>query len=542
MPIDKYAKGLREYLRILRRQRLVVAATLLVVVIATGLVSIRMTPIYEAAAELEIQPVALGVTEATNVLEQLVDPQRGLQTQVELIRSEAVVGRAAEDLGLDSSEVLHNNLDVNLKRDTQIVEITVLHSDPREAERWANGVAGAYIDYRRDRAIQHMLIIGEELTTKIEEVQGRIEELDRQTEGSVAAQERVRAERDALVTQRQTLESQLRALPGTGALRQGGGDIIAEASAGGEPVRPNLMVNLAVGTAVGAMLALGFAFLVEELTDKIRRPEEIEERLGGTILGYLPAVKPVRRGPPTLVMLDDPTSGASEAFRTLRTNLRFLSLEQPLRTILITSAMPGEGKTTTASNLAVAFAQAGTKTILLSADLRRPTAHKLFGLHDTSGVVDSLNPDFPLEISLQETEVRNLRFMGAGGLPPNPTEILGSARFAALLESLADLSGVVVIDATPILGLADASALAHRVDAVVFVVDPHRLTRRELSHAGAQMRKAGGTILGAVINSVEPEEGYGYYYQQYYFGLDEEEETEEELPKPVEEPERQPSR
>jgi capsular exopolysaccharide synthesis family protein len=533
MPLEQQPiqqQGIREYLRILRRRRWLVWGTFVGVVFTTWLVSARMTPIFEATAQLEAQPPVLGNIQEVRGLD-TGTTDRDLQTQAAQMKSYEVLTRAAAALHLASPDELDGALEVKVRPDTSILEVTVQHREPGEAEKYADAVIAAYRTYRQDRAIEQVTISRDNLNKQIQDVQGKITELDQRVAGNPEAVTLTKSERDALVTRLQTLEASQQSLPGPDLIRSSTGELLDKARAAPDPVRPKIVTNLAVGTAVGLLLAVGLALLTETLADRIANPDEIEERLSTSILGQVPSVKEARAGDqPSLVILDDPVSGAAEAYRTIRTNLRFLSLERPLKTIMLTSAVPGEGKTSTAANMAVAFAQAGTRTILLSADLRKPSAHKFFGVPDAVGLVGALNPEVSLEKSLQATGVKNFRIMAAGGLPPNPTEILGSARFTTLLTALSEASDMLIIDAPPALGLADASALASKVDGVLFVVDTHKVNRRELSHAADQIRRAGGRIVGAVMNAVEPEEGYGYYYPHYYQEI-EEEEQEEEAPR-----------
>lgn len=578
MEPEEAGPNLREYLRILKRRRWIMLATLATVVIATALASLRMTPIYEGEAQVEIQPAApTSISRETQVLQSLLDPQRSLATQVELIKSFEVLKIAAEDLGLPSTSPLKEGLDVRLVGQTEIVEIRVEQERPDEARDWTMAVANAYISFRRQRALDAVLAASEEIGKQIEEVQTKIAEQDRilgdlkgasddakrersalqaqvetleaelsapqpspappsRSKLSQMQQLRLRiadldrriadyegggggpqAERDRLVSRLVALDSQRASLPDAEALQRGGGTIIAPARIPSEPVRPNMLTNLSLAVALGLALAVGVAFLAESLDDRMRSPEEVEQKVGAPILGHVPYVKEWSGEEAFLVSSKEPSSGAAESYRTLRTNLRFLSLEQPLRTILVTSAMAEEGKSTTAANLAVALAEGGSRTILISCDLRRPSAHKFFGLSDGKGLVDALDPEFPLELALQTNSAKNLRVLSAGGLLPNPTEILASPRFSHLLRRLAEAADVVVIDSPPVLGLADAGVLASKVDGVLLVVDIHETTRRALTHAADQIRKAGGQIIGALMNAVEPQEGYGYYYQYYYY-------------------------
>lgn len=515
--------SLGDYLQILRRRRGVALITFLVVVAVAAIVTLQMTPIYAATTKVEIQPVG----------DSLGGPfeDSSLQTQVALIKSDAVLKRAAEELTLPSTEPLVENLDVQLVSDTRIVEITITDPLPAEALVRASAVADAYIAFRRERAIEHVLLADQEISERIDEVKRQIDEIGEPQEPSEEA------EREALDGQLQALQVQRQTLPEADVLRRGGGSVIDPAIALPDAVRPNLMLNASFAVVVGITLAIAFALLFESLDDRVRNQDEVERRLGATILGHIPAIQ--RRGPTDLHHLsvaDDPGSGTAEAFRTLRTNLRFMAMEHPLDTLMVTSATTGEGKSTVTANLAVSFAQAGKRTILVSADLRRPSIHDYFDLKNEVGLMDALDPDFPLERALKSCGISNLRVMPSGGIPPNPTEVLGSARLSRLMDSLAEISDIVIVDAPPVLGLADASTFAHRTDGVVFVVDVHETTRRQLSHSADQLRKAGGRIIGAVVNRIQPEQGYDYYYYQsnyYTDSTDDDEDADIEKIKPA---------
>lgn len=569
---------LREYLHILRRRRLLIIGVVLAVVAGTLLASWRMTPIYAGVSRVEIQPVGATSDETAQLLEAIVDPSRRLQTQVELIKSQPVLERAAEELGLPSTEELEESLEVELLTDTQIVEITVEHPVAEEAADWANAVATAYIAHRRDRALEQILASSEEIERRVAETKGeiqkrdaalanldssatqlkaerdrlqaelateeaelsapqpspapisrfrlnqieemrvRIAEIDRQIEDFESGGDATKAERDTLVARLGALEAQRDEFPNQEDLQRGGGDIIVPAVANFDPVRPKIVRNGILALVLGLMLGVGFAFLAEALDDRIRKPEEVEERIGAPILGYIPFIKEQAVDPElTVAAVEDPHSGVAEAFRTLRTNIRFLFMKNDMKTLLITSAHAGEGKSTVAANLAVVSAQGGTRTILVSADLRKPAVHKPLGLKNDIGLVHALDPDFPLDRALQTNGVEEFRLLGSGGVPPYPAEIVASARFTDLMINLREATDLVVYDSPPILGIADSSTLASKVDGVILIVDPRISTRRTLAHAADQIGKAGGRILGAVLNAVDPDEGYGYYYQYYYY-------------------------
>jgi len=214
-----------------------------------------------------------------------------------------------------------------------------------------------------------------------------------------------------------------------------------------------------------------------------------------------------------LITIADPRSLASEAFRTLRTNLQFTSVDRPLRTILVTSASPEEGKSTTLANLAVTMAQAEKRVIMVDCDLRRPVLHKLFGLSREIGLVTMMVEDEALaNPPLQETGVKGLWLLASGPLPPRPPDLLGSQRMARVIESLLARADLLLFDAPPVLAVTDASILASRVDGVLLVARAGHTKRDDLRNAKAQLDKVSAPIIGAVLNNAEFNRRMGYYY------------------------------
>jgi len=210
---------------------------------------------------------------------------------------------------------------------------------------------------------------------------------------------------------------------------------------------------------------------------------------------------------PSLVALRDPRSPAAEAYRTLRTNIQFSSLDKPLRTLLATSSAPNEGKSTTVANLAITMAQAEQRVILVDCDLRRPSLHELFGLPNETGLTnlilaqDSAPP-------LQSTEVPGLSLLTSGPLPPRPADILGSRRMEALIARLREEADIVLFDTPPVAAVTDAAALATRVDGVLLVFQAHKTTRERARQARQILEKVKANIIGVVLNNAEIERGY----------------------------------
>ena len=216
-----------------------------------------------------------------------------------------------------------------------------------------------------------------------------------------------------------------------------------------------------------------------------------------------------------LIVHEQAKSPVAEAYRTLRTNIQFAQIDGELKTIMFTSAGPGEGKSTTTANTAVALAQSGKSVILVDCDLRKPVQHRIFGKKN-KGVTNALVEDIPAISLLQDTEVEGLRLLTSGPIPPNPSELLGSDAMLQILQSLEAEADYVVVDAPPVVAVTDACVLASKVDGVLLVVAAGVAKPEMAQKAKELLVKAKGRILGAVINRVEIEEEHAYYY--YYYG------------------------
>ena len=302
---------------------------------------------------------------------------------------------------------------------------------------------------------------------------------------------------------------------------------IEQARLPGSPVQPRPLRSAALGGAAGLLIMALIAFLIEYLDDTLKTPDEVVQALGLPVLGVV-ARHPTGEGGP--VALQQPRAPVAEAFRSLRTNLQFSSAGRPLRTVLVTSPSPADGKSTVAANLAVVLAQSGRRVALVDADLRRPRAHQLFGLHKGEGLSGLflqmqvyLDGKLRLERSLQKTGLANLWLLASGSPPPNPAELLGSETMLAVLEAVKEQAQLVVIDSPPVLAVTDAAALAPGVDGVLLVIKPGATKLAACRQAVEQLRRVGANLLGVVLNDVQLKRSayYHYQYSDYYYAYSE---------------------
>lgn len=212
----------------------------------------------------------------------------------------------------------------------------------------------------------------------------------------------------------------------------------------------------------------------------------------------------------------NPKSPISEAYRTLRTNIEFSAFDEEIRVIMLTSAGPGEGKSTTAANLAVAFAQSDKKVIIIDADLRKPTLHHTFSKTNRWGLSNIIAGQASAKEVIAQTDIGNLDLLASGPIPPNPSELLASKRMSALLEELKQIYDIIIVDTPPALAVTDAQIMSTKCDGVVLVIDYGKVKREIAMKVKSNLEHVKARILGAVLNNIDRKNGESYYY--YYYG------------------------
>lgn len=319
--------------------------------------------------------------------------------------------------------------------------------------------------------------------------------------------------------------------------------IVDPAVAPDRPIKPRKMLNLALGGMLGLMLGIGVAFLREFMDSSVRTREDLQNFSRVPVLGVIPRIKEAVRlngraprsvGPDSgeletrLVTGRDPRNPVSEAYRSLRTNITFARPEDPVKTLVFTSPMPGEGKSTTSANLAITLAQQGLKVLLIDADMRKGFLNDVFRVPREPGLSNVLFGATAPENAIREIDLGAsgvLHFMGTGTIPPNPAELLGSTRMRDLLARLDDDYEMVLLDAPPLTLVTDAAVLGTNADGVIVVARSAKTHRHALEFAMDQLHNVRAPVLGTVLNDVDvSQEGYygGYGYYQYYYGSAEE--------------------
>jgi non-specific protein-tyrosine kinase len=286
-----------------------------------------------------------------------------------------------------------------------------------------------------------------------------------------------------------------------------------------KPIRPRKLLNTALAGMVGLMLTTGILVLREYLDNTVKTSDDIEKLIGLSAIGYIAEMQNKNVDETGLYVSKQPRSPISEAFRSLRTNIEFSAIDKPIKTILVTSPEPDTGKTTIAANLAIIFAQKGRRVLLLDADLRRPHVHRTMNLQNRVGLTDLLLENQSIEnVSHKIDGSDSITVVTSGSLPPNPAELLGSARMERLLGELGENMDLVVIDSPPSI-VADAQVLAAKVDAILLVIQPSKTQKGLIKATIEILKRANARIIGVVVNRISRDRG-DYYSQYHYQGYD----------------------
>jgi capsular exopolysaccharide synthesis family protein len=309
----------------------------------------------------------------------------------------------------------------------------------------------------------------------------------------------------------------------TGMLQASNVRILDRARPNPIPVSPKTGRNLALAVLLGLLGGIALAFAADYLDNSITTQEQVEERLGITFLGIIPNIERNKDGTAhDLVVHTNPKSAIAECLRAVRTNLLFMSPEKPLKTILVTSSGPQEGKTTTATSLAITMAESGNRVLLVDADMRRPRVHRIFGEPNSAGLSSLILGEGTLDGTIRHVGVPNLDILPCGPVPPSPSELLHTASFLKLLAEMSARYDRVIVDSPPVGVVADAVVISTHVDGALVVLKAGRTSREVARQAVRQLRDVNAPILGAVLNDLDLRNQkyghYAYYYQYGYYG------------------------
>ena len=444
---------LRDYLRIMRRSWILISAAILAGLLGGGAFSLLIPPKYTANTQLFVAIQSSGTV--SELQQGNTFSQARVQSYVRTVTTPVVLQPAIDALGLgNTSDQLADRVQATTDLNTVIINISVSDKSPVQAAATAKAVA------------------------------------------------------TSLINAVDTLEK-----PKTGGSSPVSLSVITPAIAPTSPATPNVRLNLALGTFVGLALGLGLAVARSVFDNKVRGEADVRKITDAPLLGGI-AFDPDAANRPLLTQAA-PQSPRAESFRQLRTNLQFANVSGHAKTVLVTSSLPGEGKSTTATNLAIAIAQAGQTVCLVDADLRRPMVNDYLGLERNAGLTTALLGAADVNDLLQPWGDNNLYVLTSGRIPPNPSELLGSDEMKDLIRRLEQAFDSVIIDAPPLLPVTDAAVLSQHVGGVVLLVGAQKTKHQDLEKALKALQMVGANLLGIVVNRL-PAKGPDAYAYSYY--------------------------
>lgn len=448
---------LRDFLLILRKSWILVFSTALLLLGASAGWTLVKTPQFEATAQLFVS-VRTGEASAGDLTQGSNFARQAVTSYVAVVNSAIVMDRVVSELDIPvTSEELAEQVSAESPVNTVLIDIRAIDPDPQKAALIANTTSAVFSDV-----------------------------ISNQLEGSP----------DDATTRVQV-------------------DVIQPARIPETPVSPNVLRNLALGCLVGLSLGVGLAVLRSVLDTRIRSKDDIAKITDLPIIGNIAKDPDIEKRP--LIALKDPRNPLVESYRALRTNLRYLDVENDAKSIVITSAGPSEGKSTTAANLAIVMADSGARVVLIDADLRKPRVSKLLGIEGGIGLSDLLIGRASFEDALQQWGRKQLFVLPSGRIPPNPSELLGSSAMGKVLETLTAHFDYIIIDSPPVLAVTDAAILSTRTGGALVVSAAGKSRKAELANAFEALEAVDGKVLGVVATMVPTKGPNAYSYGAYSY-------------------------
>jgi non-specific protein-tyrosine kinase len=521
---------LRDYLRVFKRQLALIVAITLLGAAAAAAYTFRRTPVYESSASVLVRAITTNAFDPGSQ----VDQQLNMFNQRQLAQSEPVAALAAKTLQTTATPAqLLEHVKVDVPANSQILRIRYQDTVPLTAQRGADAFAKAYLTSREADARAQATTSQKSLQKDIAPFQKEAAAAEKTIVGSDDANTR-QAAQAKLAWANNRLDQLLTQLSGFQSLDFTPGTVIAAAGLPATPASPNNRLDVGIGLLVGLFLGVVLAFVRDRTDDRLRGREDLAERLDRPVLATIPPLSKrvrqegklrwKRRSRNSLITLEQPNSPAAESYRTLRTRTARLAGQLDINSVMVVSAGVGEGKSTTAANLAVVLAKTGKDVLLVSADLRRPRVHQFFSLQNKSGLSNLLSDGTPpdkrkgpvadgKQMAAELWSVApNLWVVLSGPLPPHPSALMDSDSMRQFLKEQRDLFDFIVLDCPPALVVADSLALAPLADAVLVVADAKESDRDLVSRLKEELEQVGGKIVGSVLNRSKQAGKSTYYY------------------------------
>jgi non-specific protein-tyrosine kinase len=505
---------LRYYISLIMHWWWLIALAAIIAGGASYLISKRMTPFYQSSTTVLVNAApASKVSDYNSVMmsEQLTS------TYAQMMSKDAVLNQVAKQIGLSNPpDQIKKWITVTPVRDTQLIQVVVETTDPELSAKIANSIVDVFAAQIQDIQTQRFSQSKIALETQLTDYEKQITDMTSDIAKTDTSDEKDRL--NEKITQYRGMYSNL--LQSYEQIRLSEAQSVStvvqveSAVANLVPVKPKVTQNTLLAAVVGILLAAGLIFVREAFDDTVKTPDDISRKYKLPVLGVIIHHS---SDPDAPIALTSPRSPVTEAYRTLRTNLGYTSVDRRLSTIMVTSAEPGEGKSTITSNLGVVMAQNGKRVIALDCDLRHPCLHTNFGLNNRQGMSTLLSQNSEATTDIcNPTKEKGLYVITTGPIPPNPAELMGSQKLQSILKWMKETTDVILVDTPPVLAVSDAVILAPSLDGVVLVVRPGKTRHGALKQAIEQLQLVNARILGVVLNDVITRgKAYGYYYRNY---------------------------
>lgn len=502
--------------RFARRWAILIVAVTLASALASYGISQVITPVYQASGTLLVlaAPQQQGQASGVNLSAGQVT-----STYAALITARPLIQRVINEVGIAATpQELVKRISATPDRDAEIIQVEGHDTDAKRAAEIVNTLMTDFVADVSDKNQRRIDKAGSAIKQQINQIeqdlsdyQQKLVSAQRSKQDTTALSDHIQAQ-NAVLTQLTTIYSSFSA---TQVQNLDNVSQVSSAIVPDSPASPRTAVNTVLGGLLGLILGLAVALAVEFFGQGLRTEEDVRERLGTTLLGLIPVYSSSRVWGPRSRRHHE---HVAEAYRRLRTNLRFAAVDRTIRSVVVTSGRLGEGKSCTCANLACALAAAGQRVLLADADMRRPSQHRLFEKPLQGGLSEMLVMGVAAMPSLngqQATEIANLSVLTSGTIPPNPSELLASTRAGQLIEALEGQHDLVIIDTPPTGAVTDALSMAARASATIIVIEAGKTSARHVRHTIESLRAVGANVIGVVLNKAARRRSSGYYYGYY---------------------------
>lgn len=523
---------IHQFIAIIKSRKNIVIQSVIVIFIVAMLFSLLQKPAYKASATILLKEKNVGSSIIFgDLLRQFnAQPERSLQTQLKLLTIGPVLDKVIKKLNLNvSRQELLNKIDIKPEGQANMITIYVEDQSPRKAKEIANSLVAQYLANTRRSTSSDVSQAEKEVYKKLKDTEDNIiilaKEIAQKRKGDIVPDD-LTAKMDMATGLYVMLSEKHEQLRISEKLNTGDAYLIAPADIPTAPISPKPVSSGIFSLIGGLFFGVAVAMVVDQLDNTIKSSKDVEKLFDLPVIGQVPLQEFIQKKGEQLVVRMKPKSAAAESYRTIRTNIQYFNIDENLKTIMITSGSPQEGKSLISANIAMAFAQANKKVALISCDLRRPSLHKIFHISNDNGLSNYLAGYSTMDEILHDVGIENITLIPSGPIPPNPSELLGSKKMESLINELENIFDFIIIDTAPVLVVTDCAVLAKFADGVLFVAKVNHTKKEDAKTIYTSLQATGVKQIGVVLNGISYSETYPYRgYGGYVYSEDKGEKT-----------------